>query len=467
MRDNGRRDRADSIRQERKEKEKTRRPPPKAPRCGIDLTKCPGRFLPTATNTITFTARIYQCMEGQGWVFPGPAKRITFTLRDVSNEQGICLNKGSSRNPDLWFPEQPGVEFPAGSDRTVDDLDERTILGRPNPPHRHYQVARTTAAVTEFTIRVRSEDFGAFGWIEATAEDCESIPPRESDAGVACPAGDCCTGPNRVKIPRDDNGNNIADAARQDAGGAPATDDKDDRPTGDGREGDGLSNYEEYRGFFVLENGNREAHIRTDIRRKDLFVYDQDGQGIGYFRRSDLVVHFVARDQLGPAGRNEINFNRGHATAGAQHGLRMRYGGLPGLLGQTVGGPTPGGVTEIVIDRGAHVRPYDIRNTRAHELGHGVGIDHHGEGALLPGRIDMMGGLTSGDMRCVMRYDNHADAWRFTGPPQRDFRNRRRERSGTTFCTSNRGTGTNARPNNRNNTATRGNCRGQIRVNDH
>lgn len=245
-------------------------------------------------------------------------------------------------------------------------------------------------------------------------------------------------------------------------------DDKDSAPTGDGREGDGLSNYEEYRGFFVLRNGNREAHIRTDINQKDIFIHDKDGQGIGYFGDSNLVVHFVSTEGLGPAGGNEINFNRGHATTGAQNGLRLRFGGLGGaVLGRAVGGPgTPEDITAIIIDRAAHVRPFDIRNTRAHELGHGVNIFHHGQLALLPGSIDPLGGLTSGVMDCVMRYDNYAAAWRFPGPPQRDFRNQRPERPGRTFCNTNRGTGTNARPGNRNNTATRGNCRGQIRVND-
>lgn len=314
----------------------TRPPQRKTPKFGIDLTKCPAGFLPEATNTMTFTARIYRCDPGGGWVFPGPARRITFTLVDVSHELGICLNKGRSRNPDLWFPTSNDLN--EANDGTVDRNCERTILGTPNPPHRHFLKVTTRQRVTEFTVTVRSEDFGSFGFIEASAPDCVAIPPREVGAPVACPAPDCCTGSNRVKIPRDDNGNNIADVAAQDNGGNPPNIDIDTTPVGDGFFGDGLSNYEEYRGFFVLD-GRNEIHQRTSIDDKDIFIFDRDNQGVGYFAASGLTIHFVRRDHLGgPTGR-EINFNRGFATTGAQHGVRLVSENLrAGLLGRCFGG---------------------------------------------------------------------------------------------------------------------------------
>ena len=447
----------------------TKRERRRAGRIGIDLTKCPRPWLPKGTNTVTFTARIYRCVPGQGWVYPGPKRKITFQLVNCSSERGICLNKGRSLNPDLWFPEQ--ADFTLSANGSVDNLCEATILGRANPPHEHFQAATSDAAVSEATVTVRCEDFGAWGWIEATAAGAVGIPPRERSAGVACPPATCCTGSNRVKIPRDDNGNHIADRAAQDDSGSPGNEDGDDAPIGDGYEGDGLSNYEEYRGFIVLVRGD-EKHIRTDITQKDLFVWDRDRQGVGYFRDSALALHFVNRSLLGGANNTEINFNRGNATQGAQHALKMVYGQLNGLLGIAEGGPgVPREIIRIVIDKDAHTPPYDIRNTRAHELGHGINVYHHGQLVLIqPGRIDPKGGLTSGAADCIMRYDNYAWAWRWPAP-QTDYPigsgPNHEEPPGTVFCSSALGTDVNAQPAGRNNRATRGNCRGQMRVNDH
>jgi hypothetical protein len=456
----------------RKPRSRRRRQPPRRQDViGIDLTLCPQPWLPEASNTVTFTARIYKCVPGQGWVYPGPARVITFTLHDVSTEKGICLNKGRSSNPDLWFPRQAG--FRVSDDQTVDVLCEPQILAAPNPAHKHYRKARTRQAVTEATVTVRSEDFGSWGWIEATAAGCVQIPPREAGAAVACPAGQCCQGSNRVKLPRDDNGNNIADVAPQDDGGAAADTDGDTVPPGDGEDGDGLSNYEEYRGFMVL-NGAVEAHIRTNITDKDLFIYDDAGAGIGHYGISGFTIHFVRRDHLGGGSRRVINFNRGFATQGVQHGLRLYHDNLGGDLGYCFGtGPgPPKTATRVVVDPAAHVgTPYDIANTRAHELGHGTNVRHHGEDDVFDDpvsgrrRINPRGGLTSGNFTCLMRYDNYARYWRWSA--QRDYRYPRPEAPGVTFCASKLGTGPNRRPNNRNNRATLGNCRRQLRVNDH
>jgi hypothetical protein len=463
---------------------------------GIDLTKCPQPWIPAPIDgqitdemgnptvnlksTVTFTARIYKCVGGQ-WVYPGPPRQISFSLTNVSNETGICLNKGNSANPDLWFPKQ--AEFDLSNDKTRDTLCEKKILGIPNPAHQHYQSARSKKKVTEITITVRSEDFGSFGFLEATASGCVPIPPRDDGQPVACPAAHCCSGSNRVKIPRDDNGNNIADVAAQDGGGAPATNDNDATPRGDpNHPGDGLSNYEEYRGFTVLDAKQNETHIRTDIGLKDLFIWDRDKQGIGYFTASGIRVHFVRRDHLNSRVRaktTEINFNRGYATQGAQHGLLYESGHIgdvlsgeePGygvVLGYCYGGPGhPAQIDKVKIDPAASGPPHSVEAVRAHELGHAVNVKHHGQLDLLPGRIDPEGGLTSGGTGCVMRYDNYARKWT---DGSKDFfvsDKKHPETPGSSFCSSTNGTGVNAPAGGPNNQATVGDCADEFRVNDH
>jgi len=150
--------------------------------------------------------------------------------------------------------------------------------------------------VTSATVVVTSDDYGSFGKIKSSAPDCEDIPPN---------------GP--VSIPFDDNNNTIADYAKQDDYGAPANTDNDRLPKIDGHPGDGYTNYEEYRGFFI--DG---AHERTNIDYKDLMVNDWIGLGTGNYSSSGIIVHLIKDDEMED---RVVNFNSGHASTGPQHGV--------------------------------------------------------------------------------------------------------------------------------------------------
>lgn len=303
---------------------------------GICLTKCPKNFVPEGINYVCFTAKIYRC-TGTGWVPSTDPSKITFTLHNVSQEPGHCMNFGKTKTPDLYFPklseENPGNDcenkfIPPGSGGDDDVYCEKIIAGQNNPHHTgHWQSITTKSPETEITVVVRSEDYGPFGWIEATAEGCVQIPAREDSLSEPpCPKNKCCAikhgsykvqtewnvknevENNWVKIPRDDNQNGIANICGQDSCGADfknAVKDDDDNPSNNNK-GDGLTAYQEYRGFMVEDlNGDgstTQKHIRTSIKKKDIFILDKNKSfkvsDYEYFQQSELELHFIYDQKL-------------------------------------------------------------------------------------------------------------------------------------------------------------------------
>jgi hypothetical protein len=463
-------------------------------RLGIDLTLTPQDWLPDARNArLEFTARIYEFKEGK-WEYPGQARKITFSFKEVSVEKGICLNypkeDESNANPDLFFPEDDKrmKDFYFEDDRT--DANKKcpneVLKAKDNPAHEHhYQKASTKMPVTEAKVVVRCEDYGAFGILKAEAEDCETLNPRERDSGCSQEIGD-----NEVNIPRDDNGNNIADSAPHDADGAPANSDNDNFPVGDGL-GDGLTNYEEYRGFIVgrasrrrfIVGGarRRRSHIRTSIDRKDIFIFDQDNLTTGIFHKSGLNINLIPgpdfyngdstdKNDAGPdPGKQVINFNHTSHHGGDQHGIRLVKIANPGLYGQMFGRDgAPGlpkdtnrvGINRDLCNRkGEHTN--QLSSTIAHELGHSVKVWHHGEvsdfrtnpptSKILPFQyLDKNGdpydvkadgphGVSSGVVNCIMRYTNCYYLWYHpdSGNPGSYFVEHNTNRDpGVVFCSS-------------------------------
>ena len=112
-------------------------------------------------------------------------------------------------------------------------------------------------------IKVSCYDYGAYGEVKADALVSyyfEDTKTRELD----------WWGPGEgAKVPKDDDANFIADACQWNNGRA--KDDKDFPPLY-GAPGDGLSRYEEYRGFMV-----QGEHIRTNPNEKDVFILDKAG----------------------------------------------------------------------------------------------------------------------------------------------------------------------------------------------
>ncbi|MBC7872499.1 MAG: hypothetical protein H7Y01_00810 [Ferruginibacter sp.] len=247
--------------------------------------------------------------------------------------------------------------------------------------------------------------------------------------------------------------------------------DTDQNPAGDNYWGDGLSYYEEYRGFMV-----KEVHRRTDPSTKDLFVNNDAGLPLDSFMSAAKIpVHEITSTQYGPledgyfeknlkkkAKKYNIrfvnfNFSIGHVTN--QKGLWLSNEVIPNRGGMSILGETPSETDEggdnitpappnwniaVKVDRAkiiaqcakdpndALVEETKLQQVVAHELCHALNVYHHGEVSD--------GGLSSGDVECIMRYDNMGG---------------RNEIPGTILCTAVKSA---------NNTKDRGKCAFQLRV---
>jgi hypothetical protein len=458
-------------------------------------------WIPTAHqgDKTTLTATLYR-KAGNDWVEPGPARVITFEFVRQSNEKGECLNAGEGREPDLFFPM-------LGNGGRLQVLNDTVGKGK------HFKTARTPRPVTLEQAAVESDDFGSFSTVRATAPPC--VPLARNAKGklveVPQPLAD-------AKVPRDDNDNQIADAyERREARQPKAADDDDDVPKGNGVAGDGLSAYEEYRGFLV-----QGEHVRTKWNQKDLFIFDRDSLGLGVFpEASGLACHLIQEREF--SAERVVNRNGGHAHRVDQHGLKLINEEMEDISGFSDRGP-PVNVDLVRVDKSDFVfgvtRPTynetSCQATVAHELGHATGLAHHADfvidsygayktfyppggvpaasqvadvaewliplvmivrpgyvehtaatlcGATLPRDfwVGVKGNIHSGHTSCLMRY-KHADnntvypgagGWECIGPePAREL-----------FCESRSGTGYNAGGKCAADAAN-GDCKHQLVVND-
>ena len=220
---------------------------------------------------------------------------------------------------------------PYAQSKTTPDLK---IDRKTNPtldPASDGQSATTLKSGESATVTITSYDWGAYGHLTATA----ILDNNEGEITAHVQGGEKYD----LTIPKDDNGNHIADFWEKTHAGGNAEADDDEQPHGNGDHGDGLSLYEEYRGFHV-----QGRHIWTNPKLKDIFIYDSTGLGVGYLARSGLAIHLVNADEFaqeaGSPNPRVINPNRGYATRGPQHVLGLTLGTLDGDYG--FDDPSPG-----------------------------------------------------------------------------------------------------------------------------
>lgn len=204
-----------------------------------------GQWLPNGGyegvgNTIQAKVRITKPQGAKGF--------IHFRLKDVSQVKGLCGNSPLA-NPDS----HPDLKFIKGG-------ATKGIWIGPDGLE-----AKTEGEVNEAVVAVQALDYGAWGRLEAEIKIVEKGQIKETRA-VYKPLGT-----DWLTIPKDDDEDHVADAwAEQMEIEENAADDNDANP-GKRFKGDGLSVYEEYRGFIV-----QGKHLRLDPKVKDLFVWDPD-----------------------------------------------------------------------------------------------------------------------------------------------------------------------------------------------
>ena len=370
------------------------------------------------TTPVEITARLEEGRETEG--------KFRFTPLRVTREPGYALNAGEK---DDTFPD---LEFEAGQPGFTEPV--------PTGTSEAWEI-ETTELVDETTVVVRASDYGAWAKLRCEVNvDGEWLDCRAEDGG------------DYITIPRDTDEDRIADSWEDQHGirDQGEEDDEDATPQGQNSDADGISLYEEYRGFVEDD----EEHQRLDPEKKELFVRDEDGwvaKASNFETGTGLTVIYIGKDgwtdpndgygTVDPQKR-VVNLNTsGYGHMLDQHALHVTQDSLlgnerfrkeyregirrypsPTLFGicAPITNPiqSPGtcartvlffdsivlglrtAVAEVNMGRQTALQPEEIESLKqqligmitVHEMGHGVGVHHHSPKT------------TDGNVHCYMRY---------------------------------------------------------------
>lgn len=428
--------------------------------------------------------------------------RFVWELVDTSSEPGISIN----------FPSR-------ASDRDL-DMVFQPLEGQTPADDRLQKVTADSPPGLSNSARVVPRDWGGWSTLRVTAyvHNGPTVVGEYKGSGA-----------KDVRLPKRASGSFTAEAWKK-ANGVTASDqsDEDSTPNGDGAAGDGLTLYEEYRGYY--ENGK---HKEGNPKVKDYFLRNEtgatgEGGAILFAIITDLAVHYrLAPAEFDTASR-VINANYSASPHVVdQHGVWMKYAAFDGYAQAVSDGSGPSTPKHIQFvglpaagirarkTAGATIDYASV--TVAHELLHTVNVYHHGDndqevtwsisggnlietsdsGAMpirvfkesgqddTPGWIAYMGnrnltempqyvgqsaGQHSGVENCVMRYDI-AGAYPGKADSKIRYIPKPGEIPGVRLCSSSSGDGVNApqhapQPRYFNARAGRGGCKNQILVND-
>jgi hypothetical protein len=173
--------------------------------------------------------------------------RIDVYLDDVVTQAGICMNYPSHTDP------KKALFFPHDQPADIEWIDEQ-------------HVRTSSPAAFDATVNVMARDTGAYGKIDAKCEPL-GIDSKNADHPDL----------SYVSLPLDDNGNHVADQWEKDHNdwdrNLASNWDAEDEPPGWKTKGDGLSFYEEYRGFIVENSNHAEEFQRLEQEKRKLFLF--------------------------------------------------------------------------------------------------------------------------------------------------------------------------------------------------
>ncbi len=319
------------------------------------LPKADLESVTTPGNALHVTARLGAKDSGY---LPAPMKirTLTFELTDTSKIDGRCLN----------------VPIPPTSDPS--DLDFKFAANNGNP-HELVAPGKQRLVVTpdqdSGLATIESFDFGGFSVLTVTAELADGRTLKGHRANHA---------ETEITLPDREPGKHIAKAWLKDKN-VSSEDEDVEKPkwTINTHPGDGLSAYEEYRGVRM-----KDGHRRLDPAKQELFIEnfmaEKPRGGFAKFSGlTDVVIVELSSGQLGP--ERIVNANGAEHRLGRQHALRIRSktldgdtcGEEPQLTSGLPSSPKDAVVLWLKVDA-----PGDISTCVAHEIGHGVGMLHHG-----------------------------------------------------------------------------------------
>lgn len=380
--------------------------------------------------------------------------------------------------PDLYFTEAENPGFTL-IDPITTDLK--------HPIGQVMELADTTEET--YLIAVNVKDSAASAQLVAEVEVGGSWVPVTAIGPTADPLG------TALLLPLDQDGDGIADRWESihrafDAGG-----DVENIP-GAVNTGDGLTNFEEYRGVYALGQ-----FVRPDPEQKTIFVHDYTGRRVraiqgmrDFYAPKGLQVYSVDGSEF---LEDVVNYQATEAKRGDQYiAVLIENPSTPAGVGwrafaddwltfagtaSHIGPPQRGLNTMALQYRIKTITSQPVWQVVGHELGHLMNVAHHGEtdgylvleeatsSGIPAGRqlVAFEGGQHSGDFNCIMKYEaatlfckvpwlvRYFDLFYDDYPLQ--------SRATVSLCTSRTGTGTNAAGAWAGD-ATKGNCTAQVKV---
>jgi hypothetical protein len=231
---------------------------------------------------------------------------VKFTLYDISNEPGICLNsKERDKSLDMGFDSV----WVNDNHYTITQENEKELVAE-----------RTSLELNnELTVSIKCFDYGG-----STKLKAELLINNEWKPAVAKDGFE-----NFISIPIDKDNDKIADKWEADNEvSSLAPDSDEDKLPFTGEVGDAITLFEEYRGFFTLDPDRK--HTRTNPNKRELFVIDMDGlfSVPAWMAASDIMAYRLDNSMVnGGPGRQDsriVDYNQEYAAGVHKYSVRLK-----------------------------------------------------------------------------------------------------------------------------------------------